>query len=56
VLPPEQLEERAWELARMLAGKRTQVLRNTRVAVTRSLRKAFDDGLVVGFGMQQSAR
>jgi enoyl-CoA hydratase/carnithine racemase len=56
VLPPDRLEERAWELARLLAGKGQQVLRNTRLAVIRPLRRAYDDGLVHGFGLQQSAR
>ena len=56
VLPDDHLEERAWELARLLASKRTQVLRNTRLSLIRPLRRAYDDGLVHGFSLQQAAR
>jgi enoyl-CoA hydratase/carnithine racemase len=55
VLAPDQLMDRAWGIARHLAGKRSQVLRNTRLACTRSLRKAFDDALVLGFGLEMAA-
>jgi enoyl-CoA hydratase/carnithine racemase len=55
VLPSGELLDRAWVLARQLAGQRTQVLRNSRLACIRSLRKAFDDALIVGFGLEFSA-
>jgi len=55
VLPPDALLDRAWEHARRLATKKPIVLRNTRLACIRTLRKAMDDALLLGFGLEMAA-
>jgi enoyl-CoA hydratase/carnithine racemase len=55
VLPHERLLDRAWELARRIAAKPVPVLRNTRTATTRPLRKAFEDALGYGLALEGSA-
>jgi enoyl-CoA hydratase/carnithine racemase len=52
VLPPDDLLDRAWELAGRLATRPVPVLRNTRIATTRFLRKAFEDALGYGLALE----
>lgn len=52
VLPADELLDRAWELARGLARRPGPMLRNTRTAATRFLRKAFEDALGYGLALE----
>lgn len=55
VLEPKALMDRAWEHARRLASKPSVVARNTRTALIRPLKAAFDDGLAFGLALQGAA-
>ncbi|HSV83466.1 MAG TPA: enoyl-CoA hydratase/isomerase family protein [Ramlibacter sp.] len=55
VLEPQALLARAWEHARRLAAKPSVVARNTRTALIRPLKAAFDDGLALGLALQGAA-
>jgi enoyl-CoA hydratase/carnithine racemase len=55
VLEPEALMDRAWEHAQRLSQKPSVVARNTRTALIRPLKKAFDDGLAFGLALQGAA-
>lgn len=52
VLPPDQLQARAWELATDLAQKPTLLLRYTRLMFTEYLRKRMQDLLGYGLAME----
>jgi enoyl-CoA hydratase/carnithine racemase len=55
ILNEEALMARAWEHARRLAAKPAVVARNTRTALIRSLKAAFDEGLAFGLALQGAA-
>lgn len=55
VLEPELLMARAWAHARRIAAKPSVVARNTRTALIRPLKAAFDDGLAFGLALQGAA-
>lgn len=55
VLEPKDLRARAWEHARRIAAKPAVVARNTRTALIRPLKAAFDDGLAFGLALQGAA-
>jgi enoyl-CoA hydratase/carnithine racemase len=55
VLEPGALMARAWEHARRLSAKPSVVARNTRAALIRPLKAAFDDGLAFGLALQGAA-
>lgn len=55
VHPASELMERAEELAAMLVTKPVAVLRNTRLACIRPIRRAFDDAITHGFALETSA-
>lgn len=52
VLPPDQLQARAWELANDLAQKPTLLLRYTRLMFTEYLKKRMQDLLGYGLAME----
>ncbi len=52
VLPPDQLQARAWELATDLAQKPTLLLRYTRLMFTEYLKKRMQDLLGYGLAME----
>lgn len=52
VLPHDQLLDRAWEIARMLAGKPDLALRSTRHLFTRPIKKAFASEIGVGLALE----
>jgi enoyl-CoA hydratase/carnithine racemase len=52
VLPAERLSARAWELGTSLESKPPVTLRNTRLALTRQLRRALHDELDVGLALE----
>ncbi|GAA0845566.1 enoyl-CoA hydratase/isomerase family protein [Streptosporangium amethystogenes subsp. fukuiense] len=55
VLPPERLLERAWELARQLAGNTTLTLRYTRACLTMLIRRELRFGLAHGLALESLA-
>jgi len=55
VLEADALMARAWEHAKRIASKPGVVARNTRTALIRSLKAAFDDGLAFGLALQGAA-
>lgn len=55
ILEPAKLMDRAWEHARRLAEKPAVVVRNTRTALLRPFRKAFEDSLAFGLALQGAA-
>jgi enoyl-CoA hydratase/carnithine racemase len=52
VLSPGAVHARAWEIAAELAAKPFVALRNTRIALTRRLRRALNDDLDVGLALE----
>ena len=52
VLPPDAVNARAWEIAAELAAKPFVALRNTRIALTRRLRRELNDDLDVGLALE----
>ena len=55
VLDPAKLMDRAWEHAKRLAEKPAVVARNTRTALLRPIKKAFEDSLALGLALQGAA-
>jgi enoyl-CoA hydratase/carnithine racemase len=55
VLDPAKLMDRAWEHATRLAEKPAVVARNTRTALLRPIKKAFEDSLAFGLALQGAA-
>ena len=55
VLEKDALMTRAWELARRIASKPSVVARNTRAALIRPIKAAFDDSLAFGLALQGAA-
>jgi enoyl-CoA hydratase/carnithine racemase len=55
VLEPATLMDRAWEHATRLAAKPAVVVRNTRTALLRPFKKAFEDSLALGLALQGAA-
>lgn len=55
VLDRDALMTRAWDHAMRLASKPSVVARNTRTALMRPLKAAFDDGLAFGLALQGAA-
>jgi len=47
--------DRAWTHARRIAAKPSVVARNTRTALIRPMKAAFDDGLAFGLALQGAA-
>ena len=52
VLPPEGLLDRAWELARQLAGNNDMVLRYSRLLLTQQLRVQVESLLALGLALE----
>jgi enoyl-CoA hydratase/carnithine racemase len=52
VLPPGSLQARAWELAADLAQKPLAALRNTRLALTRRIRRELEADLDIGLALE----
>jgi enoyl-CoA hydratase/carnithine racemase len=52
VLPPAALDARAWELAAQFENKPVVMMRNTRLALTRALRRALNEDLDVGLALE----
>ncbi len=55
VLPAERLLDRAWELARQLAGNTTLTLRYTRACLTMLIRRELQFGLAHGLALESLA-
>ncbi|MDO8776547.1 MAG: enoyl-CoA hydratase/isomerase family protein [Burkholderiaceae bacterium] len=55
VVAAGDLLKRAWEHARRIAAKPSVVARNTRTALIRPWKQAFDDGLAFGLALQGAA-
>ena len=52
VLPDSELQARAWELGASLERKPLVALRNTRLALTRRIRRELNDDLDVGLALE----
>lgn len=52
VLPPQELEARAWQIASGLENKPTLALRYTRLALTRRIRRELDADLDLGLALE----
>jgi enoyl-CoA hydratase/carnithine racemase len=55
ILDVAALMPRAWEHAKRIAAKPSVVARNTRTALIKPLKAAFDDGLAFGLALQGAA-
>ena len=55
VVDPHELLPRAWDHARRLALKPSVVARNTRAALIRPMKQAFDDSLAFGLALEGAA-
>jgi enoyl-CoA hydratase/carnithine racemase len=55
VVAPADLLPRAWQHARRIAAKPSVVARNTRTALVRPWKQAFDDALAFGLALQGAA-
>ena len=52
VLPAAKLQERAWELGAAFEHKPLLALRNTRLALTRRIRRELNDELELGLALE----
>jgi enoyl-CoA hydratase/carnithine racemase len=55
VLPPDQVLDRAMEIARIFAGKTDLALRYSRVVLTQRYKRLMDEGLSMGLGLEALA-